>query len=193
MNSIADLSPTDLKRIPGLYRRWELTEVFEAHRNYQIEDAGTHADGTPLLAIFIGDPDPSGAAPVSDDVETDQGRDPRSAIPVGLLPDHLITALPLILEFWAAKREQPFLRPLFTARGATVDDLRMAIRELAEGIKGERRCIEALSSLLDALIAHGAADDTHVAEMLKIIATAKTAASPPRCPATHHPQYSEAI
>eukprot|EP01035_Chromulina_nebulosa_P014731 gene14731-biopygen12551 len=56
MNSIADLSPTDLKRIPGLYRRWELTEVFEAHRNYQIEDAGTHADGTPLLAIFVSDP-----------------------------------------------------------------------------------------------------------------------------------------
>ena len=58
MNSIADLSPTDLKRIPGLYRRWELTEVFEAHRNYQIEDAGTHADGTPLLAIFVSDPVP---------------------------------------------------------------------------------------------------------------------------------------
>ena len=58
MNSIADLSPTDLKRITGLYRRWELTEVFEAHRNYQIEDAGTHADGTPLLAIFVSDPMP---------------------------------------------------------------------------------------------------------------------------------------
>ena len=51
--------PTEpLKRIPGLYRRWELTEVFEAHRNYQIEDAGTHADGTPLLAIFVSDPVP---------------------------------------------------------------------------------------------------------------------------------------
>jgi hypothetical protein len=59
MNSIADLSPSDLKRIPGLYRRWELTEVFEAHRNYQIEDAGTHADGTPLLAIFVSDPVPA--------------------------------------------------------------------------------------------------------------------------------------
>ena len=193
MNSIADLSPTDLKRIPGLYRRWELTEVFEPHRNYQIEEAGMHADGTPLLAIFIGDPVPSGSAPVSDDVETDQGRDPRSAIPVGLLPDHLITALPLILEFCAAEREQLLHRPLFTARGATVDDLRLSIRELAEGIKGERRCLEALSSLLDALIVHGAADDTHVAEMLKIIATAKTEASPPRRPAPHQPQYKKAI
>lgn len=193
MNSIADLSPADLTRIPGLYRRWELTEVFEPHRNYQIEDAGTHADGTPLLAIFVGDPVPSGSAPVSDDVETDQGRDPRSAIPVGLLPDDLITALPLILEFWVAEREQPLLRPLFTSGGATVDDLRMAIRELAEGIKGERRCLEALSSLLDALIAHGASADTRVAEMLKIIATAETAAASPRCPAPHHPQLKQAI
>ena len=58
MNSKADPPPADLKRIPGLYRRWELTEVFEAHRNYQIEDAGNHADGTPLLAIFVSDPVP---------------------------------------------------------------------------------------------------------------------------------------
>ena len=191
MNSISDLSPTDLKRIPGLYRRWELTEVFEAHRNYQIEDAGTHADGTPLLAIYVGDPVPSGSAPVSDDVEIDQGRDPCSAIPVGLLPDDLITVLPLILEFWVAEREQPLLRPLFTSGGATVDDLRMAIRELAEGIKGERRYLEALSSLLDALIKHGATADTRVAEMLKIIATAETA--PPPRPAPHHPQLKQAI
>ena len=193
MNSIADLSPEDLTRIPGLYRRWELTEVFEPHRNYQIEEAGTHADGTPLLAIFVGDPVPSGSAPVSDDVEIDQERDPRSAIPVGLLPDDLITALPLILEFWVAEREQPLLRPLFTSGGATVDDLRMAVRELAEGIKGERRCLEALSGLLDALITHGASADTRVAEMLKIIATPETAPSPPRRPAPHHPQLKKAI
>ena len=52
----AELPLEDLKRLPGLYRRWELTEVFEPHRNYQIEDAGTHADGTPLLAIYVSDP-----------------------------------------------------------------------------------------------------------------------------------------
>ena len=63
MNSIADLSLADLKRIPGLYRRWELTEVFEAHRNYQIEDAGNHADGTPLLAIYVSDPVPNAITP----------------------------------------------------------------------------------------------------------------------------------
>jgi hypothetical protein len=62
MVSTADLSPDDLRRLPGLYRRWELTEVFEAHRNYQIEDAGTHADGTPLLAIYVSDPVPDASA-----------------------------------------------------------------------------------------------------------------------------------
>jgi hypothetical protein len=43
----------DLKRLPGLYRRWELSEVFEPNRSYHIEDAGTHSDGTPLLAVFV--------------------------------------------------------------------------------------------------------------------------------------------
>lgn len=55
MKQNADLPREDLNRLPGLYRRWELTEVFEPHRNYQIEDAGLHADGTPLLAIYVSD------------------------------------------------------------------------------------------------------------------------------------------
>ena len=38
MNSTADLSLEDFRRLPGLYRRWELTEVCEPNRNYQIED-----------------------------------------------------------------------------------------------------------------------------------------------------------
>lgn len=59
MKPTADLSPDELMRLPGLYRRWELTEVFEPHRNYQIEDAGSHADGTPLLAIYASDPVPN--------------------------------------------------------------------------------------------------------------------------------------
>lgn len=52
MITTPDHVPEDLKRLPGLYRRWELTEVLEPDRNYQIEDAGTHADGTPLLAVY---------------------------------------------------------------------------------------------------------------------------------------------
>ncbi|MFN4282403.1 MAG: hypothetical protein ACK4NA_07170 [Alphaproteobacteria bacterium] len=56
MSSIAELSTEVLRRLPGLYRRWELIEIFEPYRNYQIEDAGAHADGTPLLAIYASDP-----------------------------------------------------------------------------------------------------------------------------------------
>lgn len=52
MITTPDYMPEDLKRLPGLYRRWELNEVLESDRNYQIEDAGTHADGTPLLAVY---------------------------------------------------------------------------------------------------------------------------------------------
>jgi hypothetical protein len=48
--------PTEpLKRIPGLYRRWELPEIFEVQRRYHIEEAGNHTDGTPLLAIYASD------------------------------------------------------------------------------------------------------------------------------------------
>jgi len=46
-----------LKRIPGLYRRWELPEIFEVQRRYHIEEAGTHADGTPLLAVYSSEPE----------------------------------------------------------------------------------------------------------------------------------------
>lgn len=52
MNSTASASPDDLERLPGLYRRWELPDVLEPHRQYLIEEAGTHADGTPLYAIY---------------------------------------------------------------------------------------------------------------------------------------------
>mgnify|MGYP001766252383 CR=1 FL=1 len=42
----------EMVRIPGLYRRWELAELLKNHRAYRVEDAGSHADGTPLLAIY---------------------------------------------------------------------------------------------------------------------------------------------
>jgi hypothetical protein len=188
----ADTSPGDLKRIPGLFRRWELTEVFEPHRNYQIEEAGAHADGTPLLAIYVSEPVSAGAAQAADDTEADQGGDLRSAIPAGLLPEEMIAALPLILEFWETEREEPILRPLFSAGGATIGELRTAIRELADGIEGERRSQEALSSLLDALVARGASAGTRVAEMLKIIAATDASARLPRRPCSPTPQQRKA-
>ncbi len=42
----------EMVRIPGLYRRWELAELLKNHRAYRVEDAGSHSDGTPLLAIY---------------------------------------------------------------------------------------------------------------------------------------------
>ena len=48
MNDYANTSTEDLKRIPGLFRRWELPDVLEAHRSYHIEQAGFDSEGTPL-------------------------------------------------------------------------------------------------------------------------------------------------
>jgi len=42
----------DLARMPGLYRRWEFSDVLETRRTYRLEEAGAHADGTPLIAIY---------------------------------------------------------------------------------------------------------------------------------------------
>ena len=48
----ADLLSADLKRVPGLYRRWELPEILKNQRAYRIENAGAHQDGTPLVAVY---------------------------------------------------------------------------------------------------------------------------------------------
>ena len=48
----ADTSPDDLKRIPGLFRRWELAQIIEAGRDYRIEEAGEAGDGTVLYAVY---------------------------------------------------------------------------------------------------------------------------------------------
>jgi hypothetical protein len=53
MNPSTEPPSGEPRRLPGLYRRWELTEVLEQHGNCQVEDAGTHADGTPLVAVFF--------------------------------------------------------------------------------------------------------------------------------------------
>ena len=48
----ADIPSEDLKRIPGLFRRWELPEILKNQGAYRIENAGAHQDGTPLVAIY---------------------------------------------------------------------------------------------------------------------------------------------
>lgn len=60
MISKADLLSADLKRVPGLYRRWELPEVLKNQRAYRIENAGSHQDGTPLVAVYA---DPAAGLP----------------------------------------------------------------------------------------------------------------------------------
>lgn len=80
MSDSTDCSSEDLQRVPGLFRRWELPEVLEAERRYHIEDAGTHADGTPLVAVYANDIARSGEAPSAD------CRDGRAAQAPSLLP-----------------------------------------------------------------------------------------------------------
>lgn len=75
MDQDAALPAEDLKRLPGLFRRWELIDVFEPHRNYQIEDAGLHADGTPLLAIYVSDPPQDVDLGTSTTGETGEGQE----------------------------------------------------------------------------------------------------------------------
>jgi hypothetical protein len=45
------------RRLPGLYRRWELIEILRPGVHYHLEDAGSMQDGTPLIAVFVCDPD----------------------------------------------------------------------------------------------------------------------------------------
>ncbi len=44
------------RRLPGLYRRWELIEILRPGVHYHLEHAGSMQDGTPLIAVFISDP-----------------------------------------------------------------------------------------------------------------------------------------
>lgn len=66
----SDLLSADLKRVPGLYRRWELPEILKNQRAYRIENAGSHQDGTPLVAVYAdadaGQPDDLHNASIKD-------------------------------------------------------------------------------------------------------------------------------
>lgn len=81
----ADLLSADLKRIPGLYRRWELPEILKNQRAYRIENAGAHQDGTPLVAVFA-DADAS----QSDDQHNASNQDTEAAlVPSGTMRQRL--------------------------------------------------------------------------------------------------------
>ena len=54
-NLLAMPTPTEsmeLRRLPGLFRRWELAELLAPGEDFHLEDAGTTSDGTPLLAVY---------------------------------------------------------------------------------------------------------------------------------------------
>lgn len=48
--------PQEFRRLPGLFRRWELPQVVEAGEDYRIEDAGETRDGVTLFAVWRRDP-----------------------------------------------------------------------------------------------------------------------------------------
>lgn len=57
---IDDDDTRDLRRLPGLFRRWELAAVLKAGADYRLEEAGITGDGSPLVAVFESTPATSG-------------------------------------------------------------------------------------------------------------------------------------
>ena len=56
MLSSTSITLDAFRRLPGLYRRWELIEILRPGVHYHLEDAGSMQDGTPLIAVFVCDP-----------------------------------------------------------------------------------------------------------------------------------------
>jgi hypothetical protein len=68
MLSSTPITLDTFRRLPGLFRRWELIEILRSGVHYHLEDAGSMRDGTPLIAVFVCDPtgqDLVSRAPVS--------------------------------------------------------------------------------------------------------------------------------
>ena len=167
MTNPENTTTEDLKRIPGLFRRWELPEIFEVNHDYHVEDAGMHADGTPLFALYTREngEEADGRAEDGDHAPSD----PKSIIPENLLPRDVVEALPLSLDLQTIGPERSASLPLFSTGGATVGDLRKAIVEIQQMLKADGRKLQALSQLYQELLAHGASADVGVFEMLGII------------------------
>lgn len=56
MDEIHPVPDQVLRRLPGLFRRWELAQVIEAGKDYHVEDAGSACDGTTLCAVYVSTP-----------------------------------------------------------------------------------------------------------------------------------------
>ncbi len=46
----------ELRRIPGLFRRWELAELLEPGVDYRLEEAGETDGGSKLIALYRSEP-----------------------------------------------------------------------------------------------------------------------------------------
>lgn len=170
-----DIPHETLQRLPGLFRRWELVEILKPNGRYQIEDAGAHADGTPLFAVF--ETDWASETTEVDVVvhDTPASGDPRSIIPDGLLPKGLASRLPLIIEIDAPDDDEPKMMSLFGPNGATLADLYRAIQGERAIAEAAQETVLVLSVLLDRLLAHGANPETHVCAALGAIAKSQVA------------------
>lgn len=162
-----------LQRLPGFFRRWELSELLKVQGRYQIEDAGTHADGTPLFAVFESDWASETTEVDFVDHDAPASDDPRSIIPVGLLPRGLASRLPLIIEVDVPDDDEPKMMSLFGPSGATLADLYLAVQGERAIAEAARETALALSVLLDRLLAFGANPETHVCAALEMIAKPK--------------------
>ena len=78
MDEIHPVPDHVLRRLPGLFRRWELAQVIEPNKDYHVEDAGSASDGTTLYAVYASE----AVAPPSD-VETTLHLAPRAGAPAG--------------------------------------------------------------------------------------------------------------
>lgn len=65
------------RRMPGLFRRWELAQIVEAGKDYHVEDAGSACDGTTLYAVYVTPP----AAPEAEATRQQALRKSCAAVP----------------------------------------------------------------------------------------------------------------
>jgi hypothetical protein len=76
MDEIHPVPDHVLRRLPGLFRRWELAEVIEAGKDYHVEDAGSACDGTTLYALYVS-ADVAPATDVDDSMKSTSRPRPR--------------------------------------------------------------------------------------------------------------------
>ncbi len=52
LDEIDEVDEGDFIRLPGLFRRWEISLVMDTGAEYRIERAGSGPDGSDLFAVY---------------------------------------------------------------------------------------------------------------------------------------------